>query len=84
MKGTHHASSLIVEEHLKKVLSKTGGQTYKASDNKLLPKPLHSVFGNFPASQMPKKVTRVEPVKPLDQEMQKAAATSVRKLQNLF
>ena len=43
------ASSMIVEDHLKKVLSLTekNKRPWRQSDNKLLPRAQHSVFGNF-------------------------------------
>ena len=48
----NHASSLIIEDHLKQVLSKTAEKAWKASDNKHLPRSLHSPFGDFPADYM--------------------------------
>ena len=47
---------MIVEDHLKKVLSLTGKEGgkkgWKASDNKMLPRSLHSVFGDFTPETM--------------------------------
>ena len=74
-----HASSLIVEDHLKKVLAKTSGKQFKPSNNKNLPRAQHSAFGDFPKDYMAKKPARVEPVKPLNQEMQSGAVTQVGK-----
>jgi len=48
------ASSMIVEDHLKKVITSTEGRKWKVSDNKLLPRSQHSVFGDFPAEYMKK------------------------------
>jgi len=45
---------MINEDHLKKILGKTG-QPWKLSDNKLLPRCQHSPFGDFPTTHMPKK-----------------------------
>ena len=55
---TNHAGSMINEDHLKKILGKTG-TPWKASDNKLLPRSQHSPFGDFPTSHMPKKEAKV-------------------------
>ena len=62
MPKIHHASSMIVEDHLKKVLAKTDGKGWKFSQNKLLPRSQHSPFGDFPADYMPKKSNGIEPV----------------------
>lgn len=43
----NHASQAIVEDHLKKVITMTNGKAWKFSDNKLLPRSNHSVFGDF-------------------------------------
>lgn len=42
------ASTMIVEDHLKKMLSANSNKPFKAADNKLLPKMKHSPFGDFP------------------------------------
>ena len=56
-------NDMINEDHLKKTLSRTGGKDFKTSDNKLLPKPKHSCFGNFPAPKGgPSTGLKVEPV----------------------
>ena len=54
------AGSMINEDHLKKIIAKTGGKAWKCSDNKLLPRSQHSPFGDFPASHMPKKAAKVQ------------------------
>jgi hypothetical protein len=46
------ASTMIVEDHLKKMLSASSVRPFKAADNKLLPKMKHSPFGDFPADYM--------------------------------
>jgi hypothetical protein len=50
-----YASTMIVEDHLKKLLSSNTSKPFKCSNNKLLPKPQHSPFGDFPADKMPGK-----------------------------
>ena len=57
---TNHAGSMINEDHLKKILGKTGSNPWKASNNKLLPRSQHSPFGDFPATHMPKKEAKVD------------------------
>jgi len=54
MPKINYASSMIVEDHLKKVLSltKPKGTAWKFSDNNMLPKSLHSVFGDFSKDTM--------------------------------
>ena len=46
------ASQAIVEDHLKKVITMTKGSAWKCSDNKLLPRSQHSVFGDFSKDTM--------------------------------
>jgi len=60
------ASSMIVEDHLKKVLAKTDGKQWKFSMNKLLPRSQHSPFGDFPRDYFPKKKSSIEPVPKID------------------
>jgi hypothetical protein len=55
MVKVNHASSLIIEDHLKKVIAKTTQKAWKASDNPFLPRSQHSAFGDFPPDYMPKK-----------------------------
>lgn len=57
MPKINYASSMITEDHLKKVIAKTDGKTWKFSQNKLLPKSQHSCFGDFPNGHMPKGTT---------------------------
>jgi len=49
------SGSFAVENHLSQLLAKTGERSFKMSDNKLLPRPLDSVFGNFPKTHLPAK-----------------------------
>ena len=57
-----YASTMIVEDHLKKLLTSTTNKPFKASDNKLLPKMKHSPFGDFPAEYLTtKKLTATPP-----------------------
>jgi hypothetical protein len=53
------ASTMIVEDHLKRCLAKTTNKTFKFSDNKLLPRAQHSAFGDFPKEFLPKKTSYV-------------------------
>lgn len=50
-----YASTMIVEDHLKKLLTSNTAKPFKASNNKLLPRVQHSPFGDFPADKMPPK-----------------------------
>lgn len=53
-----YASTMIVEDHLKKMLTANTNHPFKPSDNKHLPKMKHSPFGDFPADYMKgKKLT---------------------------
>ena len=67
------ASSMILEDHLSHVLSRTGPKPFKVSDNKFLPKPLHSAFGDFPNSHLPKKGGAVLQPAPLAAQEQSVA-----------
>ncbi len=70
------ASSMIVEDHLKKILTMTQGKAWKFSDNKMLPKSQHSAFGDFPPEYMKtlKKETAVA-VPMIDNAEQSIAAS---------
>ena len=52
-KNPTFAGAMSVEDHLDKLLHRTGPVPVKFSDNKLLPKAAHSAFGDFPNSHMP-------------------------------
>jgi len=65
MPKINFASSMIVEDHLKKCLAKTSNKPFKVSNNKLLPRSQHSPFGDFPKDYLPPKkntVTEIEPI----------------------
>ena len=59
------AGQMILEDHLKKCLSMTGGKQWKPYANKNLPRAQHSAFGDFPREFMAKKAAGVTPVKPI-------------------
>ena len=80
----NHASNLIVEDHLKHVLTRTGGKPFKTSNNKFLPRAQHSAFGDFPKDYLPKKANTVEKLEPLDKnELSIAATKTGKKTSNL-
>jgi hypothetical protein len=72
-----YASTMIVEDHLKKLLSSTTNKPFKVSDNKLLPKPQHSPFGDFPKEFLGKKTGKVTDIEPIERHEQSIAATGV-------
>ena len=71
------ASQLLVEDHLKKCLSKTTAHTWKPYDNPNLPRAQHSAFGDFPNEYMKnsKKTAGVTAVKPIDKQEVSLAAS---------
>ena len=68
---------MVVEDHLKKVITMTKGKVWNPYDNKLIPRANHSVFGDYPADYM-KDFRRKSNVTPLpkieDAERSLAAA----------
>ena len=78
-----YASTMIVEDHLKKCLAKTTNKPFKVSDNKLLPKAQHSPFGDFPKDFLPKKGTTVTDIAPIDKHEQSIAAKGVGKYNSI-
>jgi len=70
---------MILEDHLKHVLNRTGPKPFKVADNKFLPKPQHSAFGDFPTSHMAKKQSPVLQPAPLAAAEQSAAATMMKR-----
>lgn len=62
----NHASNLIVEDHLKKVVTKTSSNPFKTANNKYLPRAQHSAFGDFPKDYMKKAGGAVTKPQPLD------------------
>lgn len=79
MPKINYASTMIVEDHLKKILAKTDGKPWKFSKNKLLPKSQHSAFGDFPKDYLPKRQNPVEDVQPINSQEQSIAATGYGK-----
>jgi hypothetical protein len=69
------ASQLLVEDHLKKCLSKTTAKTWKPYDNPNLPRAQHSAFGDFPKDYLKRKAAGVTTVKPIDKHEVSIAAT---------
>ena len=67
MPKINHGSSMIVEDHLKKVLTMTRGQAWRVVDNKLIPRSQHSCFGDFPKEYLAKKEEKVDPVPHIDE-----------------
>ena len=74
-----YASTMIVEDHLKKCLARTTNKPFKVSDNKLLPKAQHSPFGDFPKEFLPGKKTTVTDIEPIEKHEQSIAAKGVCK-----
>ena len=71
----NYASSMIVEDHLKKLLTMTRGKAWKFTDNKMLPRSQHSPFGDFPAEYMKNvKSSDCEPVPLITNAEQSIAA----------
>ena len=62
MPKINHGSSMIVEDQLKKVLTRTTGNQWKFNDNKLIPRSQHSVFGDFPKEYLKRSGDKVDPV----------------------
>ena len=62
MPKINHGSSMIVEDQLKKVLTRTTGNQWKFNDNKLIPRSQHSVFGDFPKEYLKRNGDKVDPV----------------------
>lgn len=69
------ASQLLVEDHLKKCLSKTSAKTWKPYDNPNLPRAQHSAFGDFPNEYMKNSKKGVTAVKPIDKQEVSIAAS---------
>lgn len=72
------ATTLVLEDHLKSMLSKTANLDYKPWKTKLAPKNPHSPFGNFPAEYL--KVTKMSTtpkMEPIQEDSQ--AATTINK-----
>ena len=62
------AGQMILEDHLKKCLSKTTTKTWKPYDNPNLPRAQHSAFGDFPKDYLKAKAAGVTAIRPIDQQ----------------
>ena len=80
MPKINYASSMMIEDHLKRCLAKTSNKPFKVYDNKLLPKSQHSPFGDFPKDYMPSKKSAVTDLQPTISHEQSIAATGIGKL----
>ena len=69
-----HAQTLIREDYLKTVKARCESKSFKCNDDKLLPRPNHSCFGDFPKTHMPPKNTLVVEPLPLAAAEQSGAA----------
>jgi hypothetical protein len=79
MPKINFASSMMIEDHLKRCLAKTSNKPFKVYDNKLLPKSQHSPFGDFPKEYMPSKRSPVTDLEPTVKHEQSIAAMGVCK-----
>ena len=73
------ASSMVVEDHLKTIVSRTNNRPWKATNDKCLPRVQHSCFGDFPATHINKKPLVVEPMPATNTAEQSIAATGTGK-----
>jgi hypothetical protein len=74
MTKVNHASSMMIEDHLKRCLAKTSNKPFKVADNKNLPKALQSPFGDFPKEYLPKNKNQVTDLEPTIKYEQSIAA----------
>jgi hypothetical protein len=72
-----YASTLIVEDHLKKLLTSNTAKPFRAFHNKLLPRVKHSAFGDFPADKMPAKRTQTLTPPPIDLHVVSISAKAI-------
>ena len=86
MKKQCRAMDNIMEDHLQKTLGRTGPGKAKTTDNKMLPRPKHSCFGDFTAKADDKKMNqnalKVEPLAP--QSAIEASAADARQTMRKF
>ena len=68
------ASQLLVEDHLRKCLSKTTAETWRAYKNPNLPRAQHSAFGDFPKDYIKPKAAGVTAIRPIDNQEVSIAA----------
>jgi len=69
------ASNMVVEDHLKRIVSKTASKSWKATNDKCLPRVQHSCFGDFPKTHINKQPLVVEPMPITNTAEQSIAAT---------
>jgi hypothetical protein len=69
------ASQLLVEDHLRKCLSKTTAKTWKPYANPNLPRAQHSAFGDFPKDYLKQKNAGVTAIHAIDKQEVSIAAT---------
>ena len=86
MKKQCRAMDNIMEDHLQKTLGRTGPGKAKTTDNKMLPRPKHSCFGDFTVKADDKKMNqnalKVEPLAP--QSAIEASAADARQTMRKF
>lgn len=75
MPKINHGSSMIVEDHLKKVLTMTRGESWRVTENQLLPRSQHSCFGDFPKDFLKKDEAKVDPVPKIEEHEVSIAAS---------
>ncbi len=73
------ASTMVVEDHLKKCLAKTSNKPYNPHANKKLPRQQHSPFGDFPKEYMKGKKPAVTEVENTIKHEQSIAASGTGK-----
>ena len=78
-----YASTMIVEDHLKKLLSCTSNHPFHVTDNKLLPRSQQSPFGDFPPEYLPHKPKAVTELEPINNFEQSIAAHGISKYQSI-
>ena len=69
------AGQMILEDHLKKCLAMTSGDKWKPSNNKNVPRALHSAFGDFPKDWVKNGKGGVTDIKPIGKQEVSIAAT---------
>lgn len=63
---TSPASEMIFEEYLKSCMTRTTAQPFVPGKSTKAARMMHSPFGDFPKSSMPKKDTNIEEPEPID------------------
>lgn len=77
-----YASTMIVEDHLKKLLTSNTTKPFRVYNNKLLPRAKHSPFGDFPADKMPTRSSLKRSLDPpsIEKHEMSVSAKAIRKL----